>query len=111
MSASYTTLPKDEEGYLLYTDDWSLEVAHQIAKSEAIDMSQDHWDIVRYIREYYETNDSVPEFRTTLKYIKKVLGSEKATRKYVYSLFPYGYGQQACKIAGMRKPRKLMLDV
>ena len=36
---------------------------------------------------------------------------EKATRKFLYTLFPYGYGQQACKIAGMRKPLKLMLDV
>jgi tRNA 2-thiouridine synthesizing protein E len=30
---------------------------------------------------------------------------------YLYQLFPRGYGQQACKFAGMRKPRKLMLDV
>jgi len=29
----------------------------------------------------------------------------------LYALFPYGYGQQACKIAGMRKPLKLMLDI
>jgi tRNA 2-thiouridine synthesizing protein E len=33
------------------------------------------------------------------------------TRNYVYKLFPYGYGQQACKIAGMRKPLKLLLDL
>lgn len=38
-------------------------------------------------------------------------GKEPATRKYLYDLFPYGYGQQACEIAGMRMPRKLMLDV
>ena len=29
----------------------------------------------------------------------------------MYALFPRGYGQQACKIEGMRKPLKLMLDV
>ena len=38
-------------------------------------------------------------------------GKEKATRKYVYNMFPYGYGQQACKIAGMRVPLKLLLDL
>jgi tRNA 2-thiouridine synthesizing protein E len=32
-------------------------------------------------------------------------------RKYIYNLFPYGYGQQACKIAGMREPKKLWLDL
>ena len=41
----------------------------------------------------------------------KQFGKEKAARKFLYQLFPYGYGQQACKIAGMRKPRKLMLVV
>ena len=38
-------------------------------------------------------------------------GKEIATRRYVYDLFPYGYGQQACKIAGMRRPLKLLLDL
>jgi len=35
----------------------------------------------------------------------------KIDRKYIYNLFPYGYGQQACKIAGMREPKKLWLDL
>ena len=42
---------------------------------------------------------------------RKRHGKEKATRKYIYSMFPYGYGQQACKIAGMRVPLKLLLDL
>jgi len=46
-----------------------------------------------------------------LKHMEQIWGSEKASRRYLYELFPRGYGQQACKIAGMRKPRKLMLDV
>ena len=43
--------------------------------------------------------------------MKTFTGKEIATRRYVYDLFPYGYGQQACKIAGMRKPLKLLLDL
>jgi sulfur relay (sulfurtransferase) DsrC/TusE family protein len=39
------------------------------------------------------------------------LPKDKATRRHLYQRFPRGYGQQACKFAGMRKPRKLMLDV
>jgi sulfur relay (sulfurtransferase) DsrC/TusE family protein len=53
----------------------------------------------------------VPEARHALKDLRLKPGEEKATRKFLYSLFPYGYGQQACKIAGMRKPLKLMLDI
>lgn len=101
----------DEEGFLLFTDDWSPEMGHSLAQDIGIDMSASHWEVVNYIRDYFETNSSVPELRTFLKHLRDMYGKEKATRRYVYDLFPYGYGQQACKIAGMRKPRKLMLDV
>lgn len=107
----YSTMDKDNEGFLLDSSDWSLEIAQQIADHENIQMSKDHWEVVKFVREYFEVNQSVPEFRKALKTLKETLGLEKATRKYVYSLFPYGYGQQACKIAGMRKPLKLMLDL
>jgi tRNA 2-thiouridine synthesizing protein E len=46
-----------------------------------------------------------------LRGLKRRYGKEKATRKYVYTMFPYGYGQQDCKIAGMRLPLKLLLDL
>ena len=42
---------------------------------------------------------------------EKKHGKEKATRKYVYNMFPYGYRQQACKIAGLRVQLKLLLDL
>ena len=74
-------------------------------------MTPERREIVMYVRDYYEQNFSVPEARTVLKHMKSVWGQERATRRYLYQLFPYGYGQQACLIAGMRKPRKLMLDV
>ena len=101
----------DEEGYLLFTDDWSPELGSHIAEDIGVDMREKHWEVVNYIRDQFETNCSVPELRFFLKYLRKNYGKDKATRRYVYDLFPYGYGQQACKIAGMRKPRKLMLDV
>ncbi len=104
-------IEKDNEGYLVNTDDWTIDVAKELARLESISMSDDHWTVIDYIRDYYEFNQAVPELRKVLKFMKESLGEEKATRKYMYSLFPYGYGQQACKIAGMRKPLKLMLDV
>lgn len=107
----YSTMDKDNEGFLLDSSDWNLEIAQQIADHEEITMSDDHWAVVNFVREYYEVNQSVPEFRKALKSLIETLGPEKATRKYIYSLYPYGYGQQACKIAGMRKPLKLMLDL
>lgn len=74
-------------------------------------MTAERWNVVNFVREFYEANHSVPEARVLLKAMAQRMGKEQATRKYLYKLFPYGYGQQACKIAGMRKPKKLMLDV
>ena len=101
----------DEEGFLLDATQWSRDMVPDIASSVGIEMSDRHWEVVDFIRDYFVTNHAVPELRTFLKYLREKYDKQTATRKYVYSLFPYGYGQQACKIAGMRKPRKLMLDV
>ncbi len=101
----------DDDGFLLDPDDWTEEVAEFIANKEDLVLTEDRWNLVRLIREYYYENSSVPELRKILKQLKAELGPEKATRKYVYALFPYGYGQQGCKIAGMRQPKKLWLDL
>ena len=105
------TLATDNEGYLLEPADWTEEVAQEIARREGLALSDERWAVVRFVREYFESRQSVPEARFALKAMQEQLGRDKATRKYLYHLFPYGYGQQACKIAGVRKPLKLMLDV
>lgn len=101
----------DDDGFLLDPDDWTEELAIEIALKEELEFTEERWNLVRIIREYYYKNGSVPELRKVLKQLKAELGPEKATRKYVYALFPYGYGQQGCKIAGMRQPKKLWLDL
>jgi TusE/DsrC/DsvC family sulfur relay protein len=104
-------LDRDEEGFLLDVQDWHPDLIAAFAAEDELEMTAERHEIVAYIRRYFEENQSVPEARTLLKHLQTVWGKEKATRRYLYQLFPRGYGQQACKIAGMRKPRKLMLDV
>lgn len=101
----------DEEGFLLDPHDWNETLAQLIAQGEQLDLNAARWEIVRFVREHFEERGTVPEARVILKTLAERHGKDLATRKYLYELFPYGYGQQACKIAGMRKPRKLMLDV
>ncbi len=104
-------LETDEEGFLLDPGEWNLDVAKQIAQGEQLDLTEARWAVVNFVREHFEERHTVPEARVVLKVLGEKFGKEKATRKFLQELFPYGYGQQACKIAGMRKPRKLMLDV
>ena len=105
------TLDTDNLGYLLDPGEWSPAVALAIAAKEEIELGADHWAVISLVRELFERNQSVPEARYVLKALKTMLGPEKATRKFLHSLFPYGYGPQVCKIAGTRMPRKVMLDV
>ena len=105
------TIELDREGYLVDPSDWNENVARAIAEKENIEMTNAVWEVVSFVREYYEQRQSVPEHRVLLKELRNRHGKGKATRKYVYNMFPYGYGQQACKIAGMRVPLKLLLDL
>lgn len=105
------TIQIDHEGYLLEPSDWNKDVAQAIADKECIELTDDVWEVIMFVREHYESYQCIPEHRRLLQALRKKHGKDKATRKYVYNMFPYGYGQQACKIAGMRVPLKLLLDL
>ena len=99
-----TAIEADEEGYILDIGLWTRELAELIAKDENIDMSDDHWEVVNFLRDYYEEYQIAPAVRILTKAIKKTLGPDKGNSKYLYELFPYGPAKQACKIAGLPKP-------
>jgi TusE/DsrC/DsvC family sulfur relay protein len=98
---SYET---DEEGYLVNLADWNKEVAEYIAKTENVNMSDQHWEVVDFLREYYDEYQIAPAVRVLTKAIGKKLGPDKGNSQYLYDLFPYGPAKQACKIAGLPKP-------
>ena len=104
-------LQRDSDGFLLDPEDWDKDIAQMIADEYSLKLSDEHWVVIELIRACFEESGIVPELRTILKHLRIDLGKDIATRKYVYNLFPYGYGQQGCKIAGMRKPLKLWLDL
>lgn len=94
----------DEEGYIVNLSDWDEGVADVLAKEEGIEMSENHWEVVNFLREYYDEYQIAPAVRVLTKAIGKKLGAEKGNSKYLYELFPYGPAKQACKIAGLPKP-------
>ena len=98
---SYET---DEEGYLLNLGEWNQDVAAYIAKTESLDMTDNHWEVINFLREYYDEYQIAPAVRVLTKAIGKKFGPEKGTSQYLYELFPYGPGKQACKVAGLPKP-------
>jgi dissimilatory sulfite reductase related protein len=94
----------DEDGYLVNLDDWNKDVAGHIATLEEIDMSEAHWEVVNFLRDYYAKYQIAPMIKILVKEIGKVMGPEKGNTKYLYELYPGGPAKQACKIAGLPKP-------
>jgi tRNA 2-thiouridine synthesizing protein E len=94
----------DEEGYLVNLADWTEEAANYIAGVENVAMTPNHWEVVNFLREYYNDYQIAPAVRVLTKEIGKKLGPDKGNSKYLYELFPYGPAKQACKIAGLPKP-------
>ena len=94
----------DEEGYLCNLADWSEDVAQHIAQSENIELTPNHWEVINFLRKYYEEYQIAPAVRVLTKAIGKTLGPDKGNSQYLYQLFPYGPAKQACKIAGLPKP-------
>jgi len=93
----------DDEGYLIEPATWSEDVAKAFARREDIELSEDHWDAIRFMREYYAEHQVAPDVRHVMKHLAKRPGGD--SRNKIFELFPYGYVKQACKIAGMKRPR------
>jgi len=94
----------DEDGYLVNVDQWNKDVAEYLAEEEGVKMSDNHWEVITFLREYYEEYKIAPMIRILTKAIGKKLGPEKGNTKYLYELYPGGPAKQACKIAGLPKP-------
>lgn len=98
------TYETDEEGYLVNLGEWNKDVAEYIAKTENLEMTDQHWEVVDFLRKYYDEFQIAPAVRVLTKAIGKKLGPEKGNSQYLYELFPYGPAKQACKVAGLPKP-------
>ena len=71
------TLETDEEGYLANLNDWEKDVASVMAKEEDLELSDDHWEIINFLREYYEEYQIAPAVRVLTKAVGKKLGADK----------------------------------
>ncbi|MBE0363881.1 tRNA 2-thiouridine synthesizing protein E [Pseudoalteromonas ulvae UL12] len=96
----------DKEGYLLNSTDWSQDLAEQIAELEQITLTEAHWEVVNFVREFYIEFNTSPAIRMLVKAMAKKLGEDKGNSMYLYKLFPKGPAKQATKIAGLPKPAR-----
>jgi tRNA 2-thiouridine synthesizing protein E len=100
------TARRDDEGYLVDPDDWDEETAKALAAEEKLALGDEHWRLLTFMREYYADRRLPPDVRHVVDHLAAAHGYDrKAAKDLIFRLFPHGYVKQACKIAGMRRPR------
>ena len=88
----------DEDGFIQDPNAWDEAVANDLAKTEGVDeMTEDHWKVVNYLREYNLEFNMAPM-------IRKLCKATSFKLKEIYDLFPSGPAKGACKVAGLPKP-------
>lgn len=96
------TCETDEEGFLVEAD-FSDEAVTVIAAAEAITLTDEHWQVVNYLREKYRDDGHTPNFRAMLKELEELHPGTDWKQK-LYDLFPNQPARQAARVAGMTKP-------
>jgi tRNA 2-thiouridine synthesizing protein E len=100
------TIETDANGYLVNIEDWSEDVASHIAAQEGIDLTQEHWDLLKYLRdEYLNNNQNQPNTRNIVKAMSAKWGRNLA-QKDIYDLFPKDPSKQGGRIAGLPESRR-----
>jgi len=94
------------EGYIVNLDEWSEDFVHALAAHEGLELTEEHWQIIRYIREYHDRNNVQPNVRTMIKHFREKWGAEKGTNRYLHDIFPKGGPQkQGNRLAGIRRTK------
>ncbi|MCW8824182.1 MAG: TusE/DsrC/DsvC family sulfur relay protein [Ignavibacteriaceae bacterium] len=88
----------DEDGFIQEPESWNEEVAKALATTEDVaEMTDKHWKLVYYLRDYYKQFGIAPM-------IRKLCKETGFSLKEIYELYPSGPAKGACKVAGLTKP-------
>ncbi len=88
----------DEDGFMEEPEEWTEAIASALAGTEGVDeMTEDHWKVVNYLRDYYVKFGIAPM-------IRKLCKETGFPLKRIYELYPSGPAKGACKVAGLAKP-------
>jgi TusE/DsrC/DsvC family sulfur relay protein len=101
-----TIFQRDVEGYIVDPESWDRDIARELAAEERLELTEDYWQILEFMRAYWQEHRVAPDVRHVVDYLVIEHGyDKKAAKKHLFDLFPYGYVKQACKVAGMQRPR------
>ena len=94
----------DKDGYLQDWEAWEDGMAEKMAEADGLELTENHWTIIKFLRDYFVKFEIAPMIQILVKEIGRAMGTEKGNIKYLYNLFPEGPAKQACRYAGLPKP-------
>lgn len=105
MTDEFVMPERNSEGFLENAGEWTPEIAEAIADEGGIALSINHWEIIKFLRFFYQNYEvSPPSNRLFVKAVKEQLGEAKGNSIYLMQLFPGTPAKTACRIAGLPRP-------
>lgn len=99
-------IPTDQEGYIQNMDDWSEDFALAQAASEGLILTSEHWDVIYFLRSYYEEHHVQAQVRAMIKHFQQIWGAKRGNNRYLHDIFPAGGPQkQGNRVAGLMRTR------
>ena len=94
------------EGYIMHPAEWSEDFVAALAEKEGLGLTPEHWEVVRYLRDFYNNKHVQCTVRDMIKHFRTAWGSEKGNNKYLHELFPRGGPQkQGNRLAGLLRTK------
>lgn len=99
-------IPTDVEGYIQDLEDWTKDYAIALADREGLELTGEHWAVIRFIRGYHEEHGVQAHVREMIKHFAQEWGPERGNNHYLHQIFPRGGPQkQGNRLAGVHRPR------
>lgn len=96
---------RNNEGFLEDAWAWNTEAATAIASEDGIELTDAHWEIIDFLRDFYrEYEISPPSNRLFVKAVKDRFGEDIGNSIHLMQLFPGTPAKTACRIAGLPRP-------
>jgi tRNA 2-thiouridine synthesizing protein E len=96
----------DAEGYLKNLDEWTEDFARAQANEEHLKLTDEHWQVIRFLRNYYQEHGVQAQVRVMIPHFKEAWGEAKGNNHYLHELFPVGGPQkQGNRLAGLLRTK------
>lgn len=99
-------IPTDSEGYLRNLADWSEDFARALAREEGLVLTPEHWEVIRFLREYYQEHGVQAQVRVMIRHFSGKWDARRGSNHYLHELFPIGGPQkQGNRLAGLLRTK------